>query len=223
MSKMYETLTAMTRATNLAPYAKRVVEWNDIARKARGSQTPLELQMTFVKEEFNELYDALRAGDRIEVVDAACDLFVVATYAGYIATAPVKQYTVSGACMYNPDIHFSMAGLETATYSEKPDLLSIIEQTLALCFMLDVNLKYNLEQVLSSNDSKYPQEIEVQNLHPNKDLIGALEQECRDIETRSNGRYKDVTFKRVDGRVVFFDGNGKIMKPGTFTNPKIIA
>lgn len=228
MNLMYGTLRDAKRPTTLKEYASRVADWNNVARTAKGGKaTPQDLQWSFVREEFEELLDALRKRDFVEVVDAAMDLFVVASYAGLLSDLATSKWHF--AMDYDPEEEFSLVGLEQHVYScleGTPKMTHVhgaIKQITALIFSLDSKIDYNMTEVLSSNDSKYPEILMLQIYHgPNKPLEEILEKECRDIEARSNGRYTGVYSVQVEDRVVFFDGNGKIMKPVTFKEPKII-
>lgn len=229
MSITYETLLGLTRDNSLFEYAKHVVHWNDVARKARGgNHTDRDLQWSFVQEEFDETVEALRQGNRVEVVDGACDLFVVASYALYLdkirssSTDRQALGELCSPCRFDEETHFSLIDLERSIYEDK-NRFSTLAQVVALIYRLDISISYNLGEVLASNDTKYPTIAELREHHPGKELVEALEQECRDIEDRNQGRYKGVNFSRVDERVVFFDETGKIMKPVTFRKPKIIA
>lgn len=229
MSKVYETLLAMTKPSDLCAYAEHVVEWNHVAYRARNNvATPFDLQWGFIREEFNELVDALRVGDRIETVDAACDLFVVASYACQLKS---PEY-LREACTPSPTLTFTIGDLEHNLYGNMKDPVYVLKLVTALCYRLDINLDYNMQQVLHSNDTKYPYLQDVLALWPDKEHNEALRLECKAIEDRSNGRYSGVRCHKVynakdpnstDPRLVFFDNKGKIMKPSTFESPKIIA
>lgn len=229
MSKVYETLLAMTKPSDLYAYAEHVIEWNHVAYRARNNvATPFGLQWGFIREEFNELVDALRVGDRIETVDAACDLFVVASYACQLKS---PEY-LREACTPSPTLTFTIGDLEHNLYGNMQDPVYVLKLVTALCYRLDINLDYNMQQVLHSNDTKYPYLQDVLALWPDKEHNEALRLECKAIEDRSNGRYSGVRCHKVynakdprstDPRLVFFDNNGKIMKPSTFESPKIIA
>lgn len=225
MKEAYDTLNAMLRPTSLVKYAKHVVDWNSIAASAKGEFTPLEKQWEFVGEELEETITALIENDRKEVVDGACDLFVVASYAYWLS----NNYSLSSEkyLTYNPDLKFSPGKSLDAFANE--DYEEMLKLSTALLFGIDMQLDKNMSSVLESNDSKYPTVIEVRSLHKDLDLVEALEAECACIEERNNGRYEGVHFSIVKGvlgqedRVVFFDKGGKIMKPGTFKKPNIIV
>lgn len=230
-TKAYDTLAQMTRKTDLLPYALRVAEWNNVAMKARGGkQTELDLQFSFVKEEFNELCDALEVCDKKEVIDAACDLFVVASYALLIKTGRCGQFDRAMV----PQKKFSLGDLSYNIHAceiTAASLEHVLSDVVALCFTLDTNLAYNMEQVLDSNDSKYPTLRQMKAIYPDQgaDIDLILTMEAKAIEKRSKGRYTGVVpvvsdeGATDDSRVVFFDSNGKIMKPSTFVEPKIIV
>lgn len=219
--KLYETLLGLSRDNSLVQYARHVIEWNDVARKARGGEaTPFELQWTFVEEEFKETIDALKAGDRVEAVDGACDMFVVASYALYLHCPEILKEK----CHFNDNVISSLDHLATAIADKRP--VETLEQVVALLYRLDINLGYNLQEVLDSNDSKYPTISQLLDAYSDtvftdeKDL---LEKECLAIAERSEGRYSDITFVKEGEQYVFLDGKGKIMKPSTFRKPKIIV
>lgn len=225
MKEAYDTLNAMLRPTSLLKYAKHVEEWNSVAVSAKGEFTPLEKQWEFVGEELEETVTALIENDRKEVIDGACDLFVVASYAYWLSnnySLPSEKYLT-----YNPDLKFSPGKALDAFANNDYD--GMLKLSTALLFGLDMQLDKNMGSVLESNDSKYPAEIEVRSLHKGLDLVEALEAECVCIEERNKGRYEGVHFSVVKGflgheaRVVFFDKGGKIMKPGTFKKPNIIV
>lgn len=225
MKEAYETLNSMLRPTSLIKYAKHVVDWNSIAASAKGEFTPLEKQWEFVGEELEETVTALIENDRKEVIDGACDLFVVASYAYWLS----NNYSLSSEkyLTYNPDLKF-LPGKALDAFANE-DYEEILKLSTALLFGLDMQLDKNMSSVLESNDSKYPTVIEVRSLHKDLDLVGSLEAECTCIEERNNGRYEGVHFSIVKGvldqeaRVVFLDKGGKIMKPGTFKKPNIIV
>lgn len=232
--KTYQTLQSMTKPSTMLEYGLHVVRWNRVAFIARGMKsTPIELQHSFIVEEFKELVEALETDNRVEVVDAACDLFVVASYAYYLYVGRSPKYD---SAMHRPtpgsfsfgDLSFAIHGMPLSEDSTR----EILEQVVALCYRLDINLDYNMNQVLHSNDTKYPYRRKIEKLYQGTSSVEALRQECKAIEERSNGRYTGVSYREVEDtptpdisgpRIVFFDSKGKIMKPSTFEEPKIIV
>lgn len=224
MKEAYETLNSMMRPTSLVKYAKHVVDWNSVAASAKGEFTPLEKQWEFVGEELEETIKALSENDRKEVIDGACDLFVVASYAYWLS----NNYSLS--LTYTSDLKFSPGKALDAFANEDYD--EMLKLSTALLFGLDMQLDKNMKQVLNSNDTKYPYRSKIEKLYPGTSSAEALRQECNAIEERSKGRYTGVYYREVEDiptpdiagpRIVFFDSNGKIMKPSTFKEPKIIV
>lgn len=222
MSLIYKTLAGLSRDISLFEYAQHVIRWNDIARKARGgAYTDKDLQWSFVQEEFDETLTALREGDRIEAVDGACDMFVVASYAAYLE----NRDGLEKICAYRSDEEFSLIELERAVYETK-NRYTALKQIVALLFRLDIGLDYNMTEVLASNDTKYPTMAQLREAYPEWEELtdfDLLKHEALAIEERSKGRYSNIVFVRDGEQHVFMDGNGKIMKPITFRNPNIIA
>lgn len=230
MKSIYKTLREMSRDKTLIEYADHVIQWNEVAAKAKGHvYTPLNKQWEFVEEEFEETMKALREGDKVEVVDGACDLFVVTSYAYFLKNVQGVGYSRSSlekACEYDAQEVFSPLCLEKAIY-DVPNEYKALKQVIALLYRLDINLSYNLGEVLDSNDSKYPTMEQLRSAHG--DLSGRhtdeehLDAACDLIEKLNKGRYSGVYAKNIDDKYVFFDAGGKIMKPVTFRKPKIIV
>ena len=95
----------MTSSLNLSlairDLALEVYEWNEKAGQLDELESlyydtkDRDLAMTIIREEVDELEEALTDGDEIEVVDAVCD--IIFTALGAAAKADVSQYI--GACM----------------------------------------------------------------------------------------------------------------------------
>lgn len=220
---LYETLNKSFRPKNLHRYAEHVIKWNAVAATARGGGlTPLDKQMGFLREEFKETLDALRAGDMFEVVDGVCDMFVVASYAHFLkATDRFGDY--AGA--YDEEVEFSILALEHAImFDENPE--TALKQVIAFAYRLDVNLRYNIEEVLASNDSKFPTMEQLRDYHDSTLTDAAvLANEAKNIEEREGGKYTGVhaVLNEETKQYVFLSDGGKIVKPITFRKPKIIV
>ncbi|UYL84893.1 hypothetical protein pEaSNUABM55_00120 [Erwinia phage pEa_SNUABM_55] len=226
---LYETLNDAFRPKNLHRYAEHVIKWNAVAAMARGGDlTPLDKQMGFLREEFKETVDALRAGDMVEVVDGVCDMFVVASYAHFLQASRFGAYAGGNLCAYDEDTEFSILALERAIiFDENPAMA--LKQVVAFAYGLDVNLRYNIGEVLSSNDSKYPTMEQLRAAYPG--LEGQLtdenllKHEAAEIERREGGKYTGVhaVLNEETKQYVFLSDGGKIVKPITFRKPKIIV
>lgn len=223
---LYETLNKIARPKSLREYADHVVTWNAVAASARGGAlTPLDKQMGFLREEFKETLDALRLGDMVEVVDGVCDMFVVASYAHYLRQG--ETFGNGYLCSYDEDTQFSLLSLERAIiFDDNP--ATALKQIVALAYSLDVNLRYNIEEVLASNDSKYPTMSQLRAAYPEwEELtdVDLLKHEAEQIELREGGKYSGVhaVLNEDTGQYVFLSDGGKIVKPITFRKPKIIV
>lgn len=81
--------------------AFEVRDWNDKAgqladcESVYSNEEDRDLAMVIIREEVDELEEALKEGDEVEVVDAVCD--IIFTALGAAAKAKVSQYI--GACM----------------------------------------------------------------------------------------------------------------------------
>lgn len=229
VKSVYENLGKMLRPKDLSRYAQHVNQWNLVAARARdGEFTSLSKQMEFVEEELKETLGALKEDDRVEVIDGACDLFVVSSYAALLSDKDLTPYSDIFYPERGPTVSFSPGLALDALH--RGDVIFLLKQSIALLFAIDFNLDYNMTEVLKSNDSKYPYASEILSLYKGDSLDDALRLECNAIEERSAGRYNGVHPRFVQSynisecdRVVFFDKGGKIMKPSTFVEPKIIV
>lgn len=85
----------------LRDLAFEVRDWNEKAgqlaecESVYHNESDRDLAMTIIREEVDELEEALKEGDEVEVVDAVCD--IIFTALGAAAKARVTQYI--GACM----------------------------------------------------------------------------------------------------------------------------
>lgn len=225
LKNMYSTLETMSKPDNMIAYGHRVAQWNEVARIGRGGMsTDIKLQTNLIKEELSELIEALSSSDKAGVIDAACDLFVVSSYALRLVQWDTEKWE---SCMVPSDmVELKIGSLLDLVHKDKlkvSDYAEILKQVVALCYNLDINLGYNMEEVLNSNDSKFPTITQLLVKYPDyKDKeLEMLEFECKEIERRSKGRYNSVIHVQVGERVAFMDGNGKIMKPITFVEPII--
>lgn len=239
MSKIRATLKAMTRKPTLIEQAMHVVKWNSVAVTARGGAfTPLSKQFDFLEEEYDETMKALAEGDMVEVVDGVCDMFVVASYAFWLTLKGDKTYvdeddikSLNNLCKFNPGVIFSLVELEIAITEER-EVHKALEQVVALVHSLDINLGYNINEVLASNDSKYPTMAELRaELDKQRANIKTLSDEqvlmheAKQIEAREGGKYSGVyaVLNEATGQYVFLTDKGKIVKPITFRKPEIIV
>lgn len=200
---------------NFSGYINRVKKWNEVAAKARGFTTPIEKQWDFVEEEWRETLKALAENNKKEFIDGLIDTFVTLSYAAYLTQQ--DEYIV--LCEEFPELRDISYISDCVRERKNPVaalnvLVNIISDT-------DMDLRYNFEQVLSSNDSKYPKVKWLLKKWKTDDIGYAMVYESLEIENHNDDRYSQVYGKVVDDRVVFFDSNSKIMKPSSFFEPKI--
>lgn len=218
--------------------ADQIVAWN---AKARGGVTPeftqemFEAQLSFVREELKEFQAAAQENDHVELLDAAADIFVVASYlafmffgkegvdkalempTGDVLAENIYDVIIEFDKMVENDLQFALMSL-TLTRMARDTLVRSV-----------YNEKKVMREVLNSNESKYPTKKQLLVIWETKDIIEALEKECDAIEMRSKdraeGSYTGVhaVYNEVQKVYVFFDDKGKIMKPSTFVKPNIAA
>ncbi len=194
----------------------RVIEWNSLARNGKHVYEPTAIisQKKLVKEETDEFETAIEEHDKKEALDGLCDMFVVGAYwyflqnkdmkhTGYLASTPLENID------YVKAARFDLENDSSAMF-----MLSVTSMLLKF----EGNVRGALEEVLSSNDSKFP-------FVRDSDALASPEDTCRWIEDQSSGRYTGVKYniigKGKEKRYVFLDSNGKIMKPKSFFKPDL--
>lgn len=234
MTSAYGNMSNSVRNRNFYNEAWRVVAWNATARSGEHdfSEQAKANQFKLVKEECEELFDAAKANDRVEMLDAICDIFVVASYAVFLESKGSRGYDslLSRLSFREPqksDNHLSLLELDDYLYNQKSVNYIYQWAVKALC-VFDANTMGGLLEVLSSNDSKFPRLTELvdaqrEEMYLGKDGSDPIEIESQRLNEEHKGRYEGITGNQIntnsselDGRVVFRDSNNKIMKPLTF-------
>ena len=216
--------------------AKHVIAWN---AKARGGETPeftnemFIAQLGYVREELKEFQDAAKINDHVELLDAAADVFVVASYLTFMFTSEenLEKILSTGVGDVFPETVYDEFLLYEKEMSTDAQIIPLTIAMLRMARDTLVRSKYNykkvLKEVLRSNDSKYPTRKQLLAVWETKDIEFAIAQECAAIEERnkdrSEGAYIGVhaTYNEKQKVYVFFDDKGKIMKPSTFSKPAI--
>lgn len=218
--------------------AKHIVSWN---AKARGGETPeftqemFISQIGFVREELKEFQDAAQLNDHVELLDAAADVFVVASYLAFMFWGEERvnlMLSQNVGDVFPPNIYDEFNQID-ATFTEAAQMAIMILGITRMARDTLVRSVYNekkvVKEVLKSNDSKYPTRRQILAVWETKDIDFALEQECAAIEDRNKdrpeGAYTGVhaVYNEKQKVYVFFDDKGKIMKPSTFVKPDIGA
>ena len=228
MIKLYRKLEELSLSNNFAWAADHVRDWNLAAAQAKGGKfTPLDLQLSFIEEEFNEVLEAIDEGDLDHLMKEACDLFVVTSYAGYLL-----RETLDWKNLFERDtdskfeIGTFMHILSRAMVGEHQsmNIAKLCRMSTALLFQLRGDTEGMMKKVLESNDSKF---ATLQNLRAahgvppvQVDVPSLVGLELKELTNRFEGRYTGFTcseiFYRCEKRFIFLDGKGKIMKPSSF-------
>lgn len=218
--------------------AKRVIEWNFVARgKHEFDAATVAFQKKLVKEEFDELVeDGIKGLNKVLVVDAVCDIFVVGVYWSVLET--LKEVSdnlrieglrfaiqdvnnaIDPSLMKYDDMTLYVKMMEEGLEKDNP--YRVLEGCIGLMLGLDFDYRKALTEVLDSNDSKIPTIAQFHDsVGYDLTLDDNIQIESVKIENRNFGRYTGVSGKVIDGRIVFKDGNGKIMKPCTFQEARL--
>lgn len=230
MIKLYRKLEELSLSDNLTWAAEHVRDWNLTAAQAKGGKfTPLDLQLSFIEEEFNEVLEAIDEGDLDHLLKEACDLFVVTSYAGYLL-----RETLDWKNLFERDtdskfeIGTFMHILSRAMVGEhqSTNVAKLCRMSTALLFQLRGDVEGMMKKVLGSNDSKF---ATLQNLRAahgvpcvQVDVPSLVGLELKELTNRFEGRYTGFTCSEIsyrgEKRFIFLDGKGKIMKPSSFVD-----
>lgn len=230
MIKLYRKLEELSLSDNFAWAAEHVRDWNLAAVQAKGGKfTPLDLQLNFVEEEFNEVLEAIDEGDLDHLMKEACDLFVVTSYAGYLL-----RETLDWKDLFERDTNSKfeigtfMHILSRAMAGElqSTNVAKLCRMSTALLFQLRGDTEGMMKKVLESNDSKF---ATLQNLRAahgvppvQVDIPSLVGLELKELTNRFEGRYTGFTCSEIsyrgEKRFIFLDGKGKIMKPSSFVD-----
>lgn len=218
--------------------ANKVVEWNQTAQGVSSSEDEdfsnekFLLQIKLVEEELKEYRDAAKVNDHVELLDAAGDIFVVASYLSYMffgnaAINDVLTQPVGDRLADDPYETF----IKSQEFMDKTSENSSFGLGMLACAVTRMardtlvksvyNDKKVMKEILRSNYSKFP----TAKVLINKWEVGTVEEALK-IEVdwiEENRDYSGITYKfnPTNGLYVFFDENGKIMKPSVFSGPDI--
>lgn len=230
MIKLYRKLEELSLNDNFAWAAEHVREWNLAAAHAKGGKlTPLDLQLSFIEEEFNEVLEAIDEGDLDHLMKEACDLFVVTSYAGYLLRLPLGWKDLFERDTDSKfEIGTFMHTLSRAMVGEHQSMnvAKLCRMSTALLFQLRGDTEGMMKKVLESNDSKF---ATLQNLRAahgvpcvQVDVPSLVGLELKELTNRFEGRYTGFTCSEIsyrgEKRFIFLDGKGKIMKPSSFVD-----
>lgn len=185
----------------------RIIDWNLVGKGSHliGDEEAIKAQWALVKEEWSgkdECLDSYNNHDLVGFIDGLCDTFVTVCYAYYL----------------NKGERANFKKISPITEEEFEEYLDCSYEDLtprcvaAMLISLNVDWSGALNNVLSSNESKY--DI----YSPRSE--GEYTKYCQVI--MDQGRYKDVRWKVNMGKVVYYEeGTNKILKGRDFFNPKL--
>lgn len=218
--------------------AQHIIDWNAKARHGITPEFTNEMfvaQLEFLREELKEYSLAAQNNDHVELLDAAADVFVVASYLIFMFLGKEgldKILSTEVGDTFKHDVYDSFIAVEKIF--EQPEQVALITMGILRSARDTLvrsvyNEKKVMKEVLKSNDSKYPTRKQLLDVWNTKSIDEALEKECAAIEERSKSReegaYTGVyaVYNRKQKVYVFFDDKGKIQKPSTFVSPNIKA
>lgn len=209
----------------------RVVEWNALARNGQHdfSEAAMDFQYSLVGEEIegkDEMLDGYKNNDKKMYLDGLCDTFVTSAYLYFQEIADKNWKPELTISMPSPSVDY----LKQLQYSYKAIVSGALtlKDACALLFLFDGCSSEALNEVLNSNDSKFPPVLTDEKGEYFLDVQGKRKdpkRECKAIEKRSEARYEGVTYSIVgegDNRKFIFKSNkGKIVKPCSFFEPNL--
>lgn len=197
---------------NLIYLYQDVVSWNNFVGNVLNKEGLKELYIDLVKEETTEIFDSIKTNDAVEFLDGVCDTLVVGSFLLAVKNQKdFKDYDLSfKEVNIEPSINYLKDLINEDVFKNIEKVLSLVEN---IGYSSGLNIELAFKEVMESNWSKFPL---VDNVNPLN--------EVKYIEDQ--GRYTNVRFERnvdLNGneRYIFKDGNGKVVKPSTFKEPKL--
>lgn len=208
MSWMIERQTDKCEA--LLDFYQNVMLFNKLAGNDVENLLLIPKYKDFLREEVSEAICAFKLKDPLNFIEEIADSLFVASYLMALECGEVcLKDTVSP--MRLAYLEPAMKALES---SLEPDseifngvvMLTLLEE-IAMC--LDCDLAGVLDAVAVANLSKFP-------------LIGSIDPNWEVERILEEGRYTCVTYMKLEGRYVFKDGHGKVLKPSTFEKEDLV-
>ena len=197
---------------NLIYLYQDVVAWNNFVGNVLNKEGLQELYIDLVKEETTEIFDSIKTNDAVEFLDGVCDTLVVGSFLLAVKNQKdFKDYDLSfKEVNIEPSINYLKDLINEDVFKNIEKVLSLVEN---IGYSSGLNIELAFKEVMESNWSKFPL---VDNVNP-LDEVKYIE---------NQGRYTNVRFERnidLNGneRYIFKDGNGKVVKPSTFKEPKL--
>ena len=187
------------KISDYSTYYDRVIRWNERAKgKTVFTDTDLQNQAKFVKEEVEEMFEAYDTRGEDEFYKELADVFVVTSFYDYLKHG--REFTPRTVHSDHIELLLSYVG----DYIDNNYYGDIFYTVITVMNSLIKTPEEYLVPVLDSNDSKFFEEE-----NSNVELEYA--------KKTYGGRYQGITVHSVgDGLAVLRDSNDKIIKPSTY-------
>lgn len=176
---------------------KNTLEFFKIA-KPNPTAKDFFLQTAYNFEEWSEVVEAIGAKDS-ELFDTLLD---------------VKQELIEDMSE-QPDTKIGNAYAVVDKTLLADGIADSVTTLIGMGYMAGIDVEGAFAEVAASNLSKFIKVVG----ELTQEQLAQFAEECNNIE--SQGRYSGVTWSRKGDYVVFTDGNGKIVKPSTYFEPKL--
>ena len=176
-------------------------------------QELVDLYYSLIREELDELDQALLDNDAVEVLDAVGDVLVVATFYHYL-----HQYGDGGVMCYAEYLNSEDAGENLYQYTaersitdwsvvfKRAALIGDLQKLWSLVYELDVSPKFLIE-ITESNTSKFERMFD--------------ESAKNHAEYLATHHGQAVRFEQVGVFTRFVREDGKLLKGGWFVEPQL--
>lgn len=185
-------------------YKQKVLEFQTRAGENINLGTVTEIRRTLLREEIKELKEAIENNDRVEILDAICDILYVNAGTQNVIDSNYRLPKIETLFIYNTNIHIGINALvHRLCHIEEENIDAINELTIfiaqALNFDIDT-IKEALKRVHESNMSKFCNSIaEVENtlnFYKNKG-IEAFAENFGIYRLKDKKLLKNVNYKKV--------------------------
>lgn len=186
-------------------YQQKVLEFQQRAGENLNLGLVPEVRRTLLKEEINELKEAIANNNRVEILDAICDILYINIGTQNVIDARYRLPRIETIFIYNPNIHVGANALvHQLSNIEEENIESINELTIFIAQSLNFTvetIKEALQRVHESNMSKFCRstaEVEnTLNFYKNKG-IEAFAENYAVYRLSDKKVLKNVNYKRVD-------------------------
>lgn len=185
-------------------YKQKVLEFQTRAGENINLGTVTEIRRTLLREEIKELKEAIENNDRVEILDAICDILYVNAGTQNVIDSNYRLPKIETLFIYNTNIHVGVKSLlHRLCHIEEENIDAINELTIFIAqsmnFKIDT-IKEALKRVHESNMSKFcnsAAEVEnTLNFYKNKG-IEAFAENFGIYRLKDKKLLKNVNYKKV--------------------------